>query len=128
MLAVPSCAWRQPRSLKSFGISNRARHSKMEIWTFDLSSSLTWASMAIGIMVTLSILWFSRFFIAHRQPAGVPKDKLPWDKLFEVLKAQQGPGGELPEAWSNLPSDQLLQLLLQEVKRRPAAMAKSPAI
>ena|SRR5262245_3281357 len=91
----------------------------MRIWIFDLTSWLTWFSVAIGLAVTLLVLWLSSWLMARRRASlAFDSGEMPWEQLLELLKEGQGPGGALPEAWANLPSDQLLQMLLLQIPKR----------
>lgn len=90
----------------------------MRIWIFDLSSWMTWFSVAIGLSVTLIVLWISGVIAARRRTLAVNFGEIPWDQLLELLKEGQSPGGALPDAWNNLPPDKLLQVLLQQIPKR----------
>src|SRR5215813_12594712 len=99
----------------------------MRIWYFDFTSWLTWLSIAIGLTVTLAILWITGVLKRRREALAFDMGEIPWEQLLELLKAGQGPGSPLPEAWANLPSDQLLQLLLQQIpKRSPNDIPTAP--
>jgi len=93
----------------------------MRIWIFDFSSWLTWFSIAIGLAVTLLILWLSNYVLSRRRTVAFDGGEMPWEQLLELLKEGQGPGGALPDAWQNLPSDQLLQMLLQQIPKKSGA-------
>lgn len=100
----------------------------MQIWIFDVSSWLMWASLAVGAMVTVGIFWFSSVFWLRPRAECYADGELPWEQILDLLKSQQGADGQLPDEWNNLPPDQLLRLLQQRVRETPKPPAGSTMV
>lgn len=97
---------------------------------FDPSNWLTWVSIAIGLGVTVTVLWLSGVFSVRKHVVLWGEGELPWEQLLDMLQTQRQQQGD--KAWEDLPPDQLLNLLLKQlpatrVPVNPASMSVDEA-
>ncbi|MFO0965949.1 MAG: PilZ domain-containing protein [Gemmataceae bacterium] len=84
----------------------------------------TWISLVLGLGVGWGVFMLSGFVASRRRPNlfGLDED-LPWEDLFELLKAAEESGPDtLPEGWDKFNPAELLRVLQARLPEKAAEL------